>query len=450
MKMINKMKTKHMRLCMILALGLSTTILNARTWTDTKSGNTAEGDFVGLSGNQVQIKLKSGRVISILLSQLSVADQEHIKSNSSKSSTTGNSTNKSGINGGGSLAQLIAPISIKPLPLTGEGKERKAWLELKNNGKRDIKGIVMYVYYLKSDGTEGNSVPHTQGGFFGLKDNLLNKGKTYKHEISSFFMKDDTASVDGVITEITYEDDSTWPELPDKRPAQSGDDPVNCIVLGVIGEGEKAKPVYALYNYDKKAVKNVSMTIDYLDADGKVVDSTGYGYQSDKSLMDPGKGFVMSGGNGPPDNAVNARVKMKRVTFFDDSWWPSRAGDPDFGELKKLVGHMRSKMTSIERVNYVNNYRLKEKSDSESKPKPSGKFEASLSGNLKDTYYNFNIREYFDEKELETSLEYDKKKGRVVAQNGRFVIKIYASKDDSMKLITKDVIAAFESYIITK
>ena len=439
-----------MSLCMILALGLSATILNARTWTDMKSGNTAEGDFVGLSGTQVQIKLKSGKVIEILLSRLSEADQEYIKLNSSKLSTAGKPTNKSGNNGGGSLAQLIAPISIKPLPLTGEGKDRKAWLELKNNGKRDIKGMVMYVHYLKADGTEGNSVPHTQSGFFEQKDNLLGKGKTYKHEISSFFMKDDTASVDGVITEITYKDDSKWPELPDKRPVQSGDDPVNGIVIGVMGEGEKAKPVYALYNYAKKAVKSVSMTIEYLDADGKVVDSTGYGYQSDKSLMDPGKGFVMSGGDGPPDNAVNARVKMKRVTFIDDSWWPSRAGDPDFGALKKLVGHMRSKITSIENVNYMNSYRPKEKLNSESKPQPSGYFEASISGDLKDTYYNFNIREFFDETELQRSLEYDKKKERAVAQNGRFLVKFYGSKEDSKKLITKDIIAAFESYKITE
>jgi len=166
--------------------------------------------------------------------------------------------------------------------------------------------------------------------------------------------------------------------------------------------------------------------------------------------MDPGKGFVMSGGDGPPDNAVNARVKMKRVTFIDDSWWPTRAGDPDFGELKKLVGHMRSKITSLENVNYMNNYRLKGKLNSEIKPQPSGHFEASLSGNLKDKYYNFNIREYFDEKELQRSLEYDTKKGRIVAQNGRFVIKVSGSKEDSKSLMTKDIITAFESYIITK
>ena len=112
-----------------------------------------------------------------------------------------------------------------------------------------------YVFYLRADGAEGNSVPHTQSGFYGLPDNLLKKGKTYKHEIGSFFMKDDTTS-------ITYKDDSTWPELPDQRPAQFGEDPVSGIVMGVIGEGEKAKPVYALYNYDKKAVKqqsNISM-----------------------------------------------------------------------------------------------------------------------------------------------------------------------------------------------
>jgi len=175
---------------MILALGLSATILNARTWTDTKSGNTAEGEFVSLSSGQVQIKLKSGRVISILLSRLSETDQEYIKSNHSK--PTNNLSNKQG----GSLAQLTAPISIKSLPLTGEGDKRKAGWELKNNSKRDIKEVGLNAFYLKADGTVGKTFPHTEKYFYGLPDNIWRRGETYKYEINHNFMPDDTASVE--------------------------------------------------------------------------------------------------------------------------------------------------------------------------------------------------------------------------------------------------------------
>ncbi len=302
------------KLCLVLVLSFSTAILNARTWTDTKSGNTAEGEYVRQDGDQALIKLSGGRVIRILFSRLSESDQAYIKARSNKTSPAGNKK-------GGALAQLDPPITIKPGSVTGEGKARQAVLELKNTGKQAIEEIVVYVSYLKPDGSEGKSVPHTQGGFYGMSDNLLKKGKTYKHEVSSFFMEDDTASVDGTITKITFKDGSTWPSIPVERPDRPGDDPVYGVMLGVLGEGGKSRPVYACYNYGSKPVKSVSVRIEYLAEDGKKIASTAYGIGGIKAIMDSGKGAALNGGDGPPEGAVDARITITRVSFVDGTDW---------------------------------------------------------------------------------------------------------------------------------
>jgi len=253
-----------------------------------------------------------------------------------------------------------------------------------------------------------------------------------------------------MITKITFKDGRTWPELPDKRPARSGDDPVNGIALGVIGEGERAQPAYALFNFGKQDVKNVSMAIEYLDADGKVVGSTSTGYSSNKSIIDSGKELVFSSGDGPPEGAVNARIKMTRVTFIDDTWWPATAKGPDFSEMKKLIDHIRSKKISIENVDYEDGDQYTRKLISEGKMKPSGYLEASLSGIRKDTFYDFNILEFADEKKLLRNMEYNKKGRHDITRNGRFVLKVYRSENDGMELIAKEIVTAFESYKITK
>ena len=53
-----------------------------RTWSDATGVFSVEAEMVGLSGNQVQLKLADGKVIAVELSRLSADDQEYARSKS--------------------------------------------------------------------------------------------------------------------------------------------------------------------------------------------------------------------------------------------------------------------------------------------------------------------------------------------------------------------------------
>lgn len=57
--------------------------LEARTWTDAKSGKKIEADLVGSEGGKVSLKLANGKVAKLDVSRLSQADQDFIKAQAS-------------------------------------------------------------------------------------------------------------------------------------------------------------------------------------------------------------------------------------------------------------------------------------------------------------------------------------------------------------------------------
>jgi len=301
------MKTEA-ALFFVAALLLATASpLSARTWTEAKSERTLEGDYVETDGTQVVIK-SGDRTFKIDIARLSEADQTFIKEQSTNPA--------SGEASGGSLAKLSPPASLKTKPITGEGDDRKSEIEFTNESDKEVTGFMVDMLYLTADGTVGKSVPHTQSG------SELRKGKSHTIDVTSFFMEDDTASLDARVAEITYDDNSTWPPAPDTPPARNGEEPVAAVVIGVIGEGDRSEPVTALHNYDEKHIKSISYRIDYLDENDGVVDKTSYGYAGgDDPILPSGKTIVISGGDGPPEGAVDARVNIYRLTFADESEW---------------------------------------------------------------------------------------------------------------------------------
>lgn len=302
---------------MAIAITALSVTLEARTWTEAGTGRTVEGDYLESEGSVVVIKNAAGRTVRIPLARLSEGDREFIKGQSSAAAPAG--ANPGGV---GSLAKLVPPASAKGLPVTGAGDKRESGIEVTNTGDRAIKGLVVQMLYLKADGSVAKTVPHTQGSLHGLAGDKLKKGQTYTIKVTSFFMEDDTAGVGAVISEITFDDDGIWPAPPATPPARSGEDPVAAAVIGVIGDGDQSRPAVACHNFDAKPVKSVQYRIGYLDAGGKVLGSTSYGYiGGDDPILPAGECIVISGGDGPPEGATDAKATLTRVEFADGSKW---------------------------------------------------------------------------------------------------------------------------------
>ena len=223
-----------------------------------------------------------------------------------------------------SLSQLTPPLSVKGGLVTGEGKERDGELVVKNDGARSISAFVIDMLLLRTNGTVGDSILHTQSGIFGHNDaNTLASGERYAFKVGSIFVKNDISAVDGVVTKITFSDNATWPSMPSTPPEKKNGEPVAVKMIGVMGSGQLAVPVVALFNYGPKGVHEVHYNIEYLDSLGKVLKKTNYGSAESvgKTLMESGTGMVESGGDAPPDKTVAVRSSVTDVTFSDLSEW---------------------------------------------------------------------------------------------------------------------------------
>lgn len=233
---------------------------------------------------------------------------------------------------GGGIQKLIPPVTLKASSIKGKDKDRKAEIKITNKTKKSIKSIVVKVYYLSSDGTVGNDVPHTHSPF-----NALDPGKSFVIDISDFFMKEDTAKISGEVAKINFTDGTTWPAFPSKPPVKVADNPVSAQMIGVIGSGKKAAPAVACFNYDSKDITSIQYKIEYLAKNGDLLKTTGYGYMSDKSIMKKGTGMVITGGAAPPEGTANARINISSVAFADKSKWsPTKKSVPkNTKELQK-------------------------------------------------------------------------------------------------------------------
>jgi hypothetical protein len=314
---------KAVAFLLTILLTLAPLAVHARTW-HAKIGSTMEGELVARKGNSISVKSPAGQIFTFPITNLVEADQKYVAAQAANAVATGAKPVAGAAGKGGSLAVLSSPFSVKGAPITGKGDDRKSSLKVTNNSNKSAKDLVLQMHFLKADGTVGDTVPHSQSGFFGLDGSILRKGKTFTIAVSSFFMEDNTAAMDGLVKEVTFEDGSTWPALP-ARPAQNGTDPVSGVVAGVMGKGDEAAPAVGCFNYTKKDIQNVAYKILYLDGAGKTLDKTSYGYMSDKSIIAPGKGRLITGGGGPPKGAVSAKVNISSVDFTDGSKWrPSK------------------------------------------------------------------------------------------------------------------------------
>ena len=314
----------------VLLLGLLPAVLQARTWTDAATRRTIEGDFVAVDGAKVVIKLDAGKTVRVSIARLIDADKVFIREQSAASAAKRNEApggeRKEAGAKTGPLTRLTCPVSVKAHPIKGKGEEREGGLEVTNNGNRNVSTLVLNMYYLRGDGKVGKSVPHTSSGTFDGPKGVLGQGKSHLIGVNSFFMEDETVSVDGEVTRVEWDDGTHWPTWTGPVPEREGDAPVVVKMIGILGEGEMIEPVVAVFNTGSKGVKNVNYGIVYLDAEGQVLGRAGYGYSRAGNWLPGGKGTAICGASsGPPEGTVDAKVTIRQVSFDDDTLWtPSK------------------------------------------------------------------------------------------------------------------------------
>jgi len=217
----------------------------------------------------------------------------------------------------GPLTQLIPPAILTGSPITGKGNDRKAEVVVKSTSDRSIASTVVQVLFLREDGSVSKRVPHTQTVY------TLARGESYTVKVDSAYMDDDMTAVDGLLSEITFDDESTWPPMPATPPKRNGDDPVAIKMIGYQGSGERSSAVVACFNHGSKTVASVGYRIRYFDAKGKELKATRYAHSGNKEnpLLESGAGKVLIVGKGPPKGATDARASVSSVTFTDGSQW---------------------------------------------------------------------------------------------------------------------------------
>ena len=309
-----------------LLLGLLPAGLQARTWTDAATRRTIEGDFVEVDGAKVVIKLDGGKTVRVSIARLIDTDKRFINAQNTASAARENGTSGGeGKEAGaetGPLTRLTPPVSVKAHPIKGKGEKREGGLEVTNNGSRNISTLVLNMYYLRGDGKVGESVPHTSSGTFGGPKGVLGQGKSHLIGVNSFFMEEETVSVDGEVTRVEWDDGTGWPTWTGPVPEREGDAPVVVKMIGVLGEGQMIEPVVAVFNTGSKGIKNVNYGIAYLDAEGKILSRAGYGYSRSGNWLPVGKGTAICGASsGPPGGTVDVKVTIRQVSFDDDTLW---------------------------------------------------------------------------------------------------------------------------------
>ena len=296
--------------------------LEARIWTDAATNRTLEGDFMEVDGDKVVIKRDNGKTIRVAIERLIEMDKDFIKAQlagAAEAQGVAPATNQSVEDAArpatGHLTQLTPPVSLVAHPIEGEGKERNAELVVTNDSDKEISSIVLTQFFLSQNGSIGSSVPHTAGFSIG-------EGESHTIKVSSFFMKDDTASVDAVVTRVEWKDGTMWPTWTGPAPGQEGDAPVVAKMIGVIGEGNRAHPVVALFNKSSKEVSFINYSLAFLDANGKKLGSGGQGYGGPPGWLPAGKGGACVGSSKvPPEGTVDVELKLKAVMFDDETHW---------------------------------------------------------------------------------------------------------------------------------
>ena len=222
---------------------------------------------------------------------------------------------------GDALASIPSPVAIGVMPVTGSGENRKAGLKVTNNGNQPILKLGLTVFYYRADGSVKETVPFTNTSDFERGADTLAKGDVYVVTLDSFWVKDDVATVGGLVRSLTWKDGTTWPAWTGPAPDAEGEAPVSLVMKGVVREGKLSAPLIEAFNHSDEGIKSVEYRIFYLDDTGELLLRGRRTFISGDHLMDAGKGVAFLGTEGPPEGAASVTLVLRSVLFEGDRKW---------------------------------------------------------------------------------------------------------------------------------
>lgn len=283
-----------------------------RTWTDSATNRTIEGEFLKAEGDTASIKLANGRTVDVSIKRLADSDREFIAAKTAElfAATTG------------PLATITPPVSAKTLAVEGSGDSRKATFRITNDSEKAVSTLALnYFLYLEDESFDSRVGDRT----FKDRGKVLNPGESYEKELSSFFIKDNIKSVDGMARELTWNDGTKWPFFEGPASDPEGGAPISIAMKGVVRQGKIALPLIEFFNHSEKGVTALMYRLYYLDAEGnELSEGRRTGRSNGKETMIPaGEGVAFFGNEGPPENAVGVRFSLHSADFADGSSWES-------------------------------------------------------------------------------------------------------------------------------
>lgn len=156
----------------------------------------------------------------------------------------------------------------------------------------------------------------------------IDNGESYTIEEGFPFIDRSCKYMKGVVTSITFADNTTWPPMPAEFPEGITGEPVVAKIIGIHGSGPLSLTAIAFFNHGEKPVKGVVFCVKDLDQDGDTL-SGSYGYVSwgvtdtkeGATIMESGSGLADCVTSAPPSDVSNARVEIVEVFYTDGSSW---------------------------------------------------------------------------------------------------------------------------------
>ncbi len=283
-----------------------------RTWTDTATSRTIEGEFLKADGDTVSIKLANGQTVDVSIKRLVDSDREFIAAKAAESAAAIS----------GPLAPITPPVSVKTLAVEGSGDDRAASLQITNDSEKAVSKLDLdYFLYLEDGSSEGTVGDRT----FKDRGKVLNPGESYEKELSSFFIKDNIKSVDGMVRELTWKDGTKWPVFKGPASDPEGGAPVSIAMKGIVRQGKIALPLIEFFNHSERGITALTYRLYYLDKAGnELSEGRRTGRSNGNETMIPADGGIAFFGiEGPPENAVDVRLSLHSVEYTDGSSWKS-------------------------------------------------------------------------------------------------------------------------------
>jgi hypothetical protein len=228
----------------------------------------------------------------------------------------------------GLFRQLTPPITITEYPLEGSDRDRKGKLTLKNDSGKAISRIAGT---LRCENPHGNYLKTFSLSDFsrqGKSGDTLTPGESHTIEEKFPYVAKTSKDLKGVVTSITFADNTTWPPMPAEFPEGINDEPVVGKIIGLHGSGSLSKTAIAFFNHGEKPVKGLVFYVEHLEQDS-YVSSRRYEFEhlgvtdtnEGKTIMESGSGLADCVGHAPPSDVSNARVEIVEVFYTEGGSW---------------------------------------------------------------------------------------------------------------------------------